>query len=87
MGPAWLRAASSQYGWSRVFMEKGGPQQRGMMFISKGLGREVTSVAMSRLAQFCSLPFPNRAILSEAQPPKSQLPYWKGGLTEGLSWW
>lgn len=66
---------------------EGWAQQRGVVFISKGLGREVTSVAMSGLAQFCSLPFPSRAILSEAQPPESQLPCWKGGLTEGLSWW
>lgn len=32
-------------------------------------------------------PIPSRAILNEAQPPKSQLPCWKGILTEGLNWW
>lgn len=53
---------------------------------SKTVG-EVTPVAVSGIAQFCSPSFPSRVILSEPQYPESQLPCWCRGLTEGLSWW
>ena len=53
---------------------------------SKTVG-EVTPVAVSGIAQFCSPSFPSRVILSEPQYPESQLPWWCRGLSEGLSWW